>query len=221
MALIPYFRKCLMIQMNLQSSTHADSLMKETNTIVGDAAESMRELIKSMSEINRSGEETSKIIKIIDEIAFQTNLLALNAAVEAARAGGAAGAGFAVVADEVRNLAIRSSDAAKNTAVLIADTIRKVKDGSDIVRNADEIFSKVSESTSKAVKILEEITVSSNEQAQGIKAANKAGADLNRVIQDNAAQAQESASVSEKMNEPVAKMKEFVSRLSGLVKGIT
>jgi len=209
-----------MIRMTLQSSTQADSIMKETNTIVGDAAESMQRLIESMSEITRSGEETSKIIKIIDEIAFQTKLLALNAAIEAARAG-AAGAGFAVVADEVRNLAIRSSDAAKNTAGLIADTIRKVKDGADIVRNADEIFSKVSESTSKAVKILEEITVSSNEQAQGIKAANKAGADLNRVIQNNAAQAQESASVSEQMNEPVARMKEFVSRLSELVKGIT
>jgi methyl-accepting chemotaxis protein len=192
--------------------------MKEANTIVGDAAESMGRLSQSMSEITQSGEETSKIVKIIDEIAFQTNLLALNAAIEAARAG-EAGAGFAVVSDEVRNLAIRSSDAAKNTAELIEATLRKVKEGADIVRNADDIFSKVAESTSNVGNILEEITVSSNEQAQGIVEVNNAGADLNRAIQGNAAQAEESASVSDQMNNQAERLKGFVNELSELIKG--
>lgn len=107
----------------------------------------------------------------------------------------------------MRNLAIRSSEAAKDTSGLIEDTIRKVKDGADIVRNADEIFSKVSESTFKVGNILEEITASSNEQAQGIEAVNKAGSELNKSIQDNAVQAQESSSVSGQMNALVEKMR--------------
>ena len=94
---------------------------------------SMTELTQSMDDISKASDETSKIIKTIDEIAFQTNLLALNAAVEAARAG-EAGAGFAVVADEVRNLAMRAAEAAKNTSALIEGTVKKVKEGSDVGR---------------------------------------------------------------------------------------
>src|SRR5208283_3533056 len=103
-----------------------------TNQILSKANQSMSQLTTSMVEISRASEETSKIIKTIDEIAFQTNLLALNAAVEAARAG-ETGAGFAVVADEVRNLAMRAADAAKNTANLIEGTVKQIKDGSGMV----------------------------------------------------------------------------------------
>ncbi len=207
-----------MIRMNLESAKEADNLMKETKSIVGNAAESMERLILSMSEITRSGEETSKIIKIIDEIAFQTNLLALNAAIEAARAG-AAGAGFAVVADEVRSLAIRSAEAAKNTAGLIEDTIKKVKDGAGIVDNANMIFAKVAESTLKAGELLENITISSNEQAMGIEAVSKAGDELSSVIQDNADQTLEAASVSEQMKSHAGQMKVFVDELVTLIQG--
>ena len=98
--------------------------------MVDEANHAMIELTGSMKEITTASEETAKIIKTIDEIAFQTNLLALNAAVEAARAG-EAGAGFAVVADEVRNLAMRAAEAAKNTANLIEGSVKKIKKGSD------------------------------------------------------------------------------------------
>jgi len=125
-----------MTKQNAGNAVQADNLMKEANQVVDQANRSMDDLTASMEEISKASEETSKIIKTIDEIAFQTNLLALNAAVEAARAG-EAGAGFAVVADEVRNLAMRAADAAKNTSDLIEGTVKKVKDGSDLVNTTD------------------------------------------------------------------------------------
>jgi len=129
-----------MTKQNADNATQADRLMKEANSVVGHANDSMTALTESMSDISRASEETFKINKTIDEIAFQTNLLALNAAVEAARAG-EAGAGFAVVADEVRNLAMRAADAAKNTAALIEGTVKKVKDGTELVTKTNEAFS--------------------------------------------------------------------------------
>jgi len=172
-----------------------------------------------MADISQAGEETSKIIKIIDEIAFQTNLLALNAAIEAARAG-EAGAGFAVVAEEVRNLAMRSVDAAKDTASLIESTNRKVRDGADVVNHAAAAFSKVAESTSDVGALLGKITVASDEQAQGIEQVSKAGANLDAVIQNNVAQAQEAASISEQMNAQAEQMKDFVNKLVSLISGL-
>ncbi len=117
---------------NADNAKQANTLMEETGRVVDGANHAVKELTQSMSEISTASEETGKIIKTIDEIAFQTNLLALNAAVEAARAG-EAGAGFAVVADEVRNLAMRAAEAAKGTANLIEGTIQKIKNGSDMV----------------------------------------------------------------------------------------
>ena len=108
----------------------------------------MSDLTVSMGEISGASEETQKIVKTIDEIAFQTNLLALNAAVEAARAG-EAGAGFAVVADEVRNLAMRAAEAAKNTANLIENTVKRVKDGSELVSRTNEAFTQVAENSTE------------------------------------------------------------------------
>ena len=131
-----------MIKQNAHNSGQAHSLMKEAAVSVQTASVSMYELISSMSQILKASDETSKIIKTIDEIAFQTNLLALNAAVEAARAG-QAGAGFAVVADEVRNLALRAAEAAKTTANLIKGTSNKVREGSGHVNQSNAVFSSV------------------------------------------------------------------------------
>jgi methyl-accepting chemotaxis protein len=176
----------------------------------------MGRLTESMGEITRASEETSKIIKTIDEIAFQTNLLALNAAVEAARAG-EAGAGFAVVADEVRNLAMRAADAAKNTANLIEGTVKKVKDGSDLVSKTNEAFQQVAGSSAKAADLVAEITAASNEQAQGIGQVNTAVTELDKVTQQNAANAEESASAAEEMSAQAETMKGMVADLVAIV----
>ena len=181
-----------MTKKNAENAGHADGLMKDTNKVVITANESMAQLIKSMEDISKASEETSKIIKTIDEIAFQTNLLALNAAVEAARAG-EAGAGFAVVADEVRNLAMRAADAAKSTAALIEGTVKKVSDGSELVATTNNAFSQVSESSAKVGDIVSEISQASKEQSNGIEQVNIAITEMDKVVQQNAANAEESA----------------------------
>ena len=142
-----------MTKQNADNANQANTLMTETSQVVNEANHAMVELTGSMKEITTASEETAKIIKTIDEIAFQTNLLALNAAVEAARAG-EAGAGFAVVADEVRNLAMRASDAAKNTANLIEGSVKKIKNGSDIVTKTNEAFAKVATGAKKVGELV-------------------------------------------------------------------
>jgi methyl-accepting chemotaxis protein len=176
----------------------------------------MTELIQSMKEVNSASEETAKIVKTIDEIAFQTNLLALNAAVEAARAG-EAGAGFAVVADEVRNLAMRAAEAAKNTANLIEGTVSKVKQGSDLVGKTAEAFSQVASSSTKMKELVGEISAASTEQSQGVEQINKAINEMSQVTQHVAASAEESASAAEQLNAQSEQMKGMVGELVLLV----
>jgi len=207
-----------MTKQNADNARQANTLMAETGKVVEEANRSMSELTGSMKEISAASEETAKIIKTIDEIAFQTNLLALNAAVEAARAG-EAGAGFAVVADEVRNLAMRAADAAKNTANLIEGTVKKIKNGSDIVSKTNEAFSKVATGAKKVGELVGEISAASNEQAQGIDQINKAVSEMDKVVQKNAASAEESASASEEMNAQAETMKGFVAELVAVVGG--
>ncbi|MFH0724805.1 MAG: methyl-accepting chemotaxis protein [Pseudomonadota bacterium] len=207
-----------MTQKNADNAQQADTLMKEATRVVSRTNDSMTELTSSMNDISKASEETSKIIKTIDEIAFQTNLLALNAAVEAARAG-EAGAGFAVVADEVRNLAMRAAAAAKNTADLIEGTLKKVKGGSELVTRTGEDFGAVAVSTAKVGELVGEIAVASHEQAEGIGQVNKAVAEMDKVIQQNAANAEESASASEELSAQAAQMKGFVEELVALVGG--
>ncbi|MEW6660378.1 MAG: methyl-accepting chemotaxis protein [Thermodesulfobacteriota bacterium] len=205
-----------MTRSNAESARQADVLMGETARIVDTANSSMGDLTRSMKEVSTASEETAKIIKTIDEIAFQTNLLALNAAVEAARAG-EAGAGFAVVADEVRNLAMRAADAAKNTANLIEGTVSKVKEGSDVVAKTAEAFTQVAGSTIKVKELVAEIAAASNEQATGVDQINRAVEEMNTVTQQVAANAEESASASEELNAQSEQMKGVVSELVALV----
>ncbi|MGA2404111.1 MAG: methyl-accepting chemotaxis protein, partial [Syntrophobacteraceae bacterium] len=209
-----------MTKQNAQHAGQANSLMAETSAVVSRANNSMGELTASMIEISKSSEETSKIIKTIDEIAFQTNLLALNAAVEAARAG-EAGAGFAVVADEVRNLALRAADAAKNTTNLIEGALRQIKQGSEIAGKTRAEFLQVTANSTKMSELVGEIAAASNEQAQGIEQVNKAVGEMDKVVQQNAANAEESASASEEMNAQAHHMKVFVEDLVTIVGGKT
>jgi len=178
----------------------------------------MTDLTKSICEISDASRQTQKIIKTIDEIAFQTNLLALNAAVEAARAG-EAGAGFAVVAEEVRNLALRSADAAKNTATMIEDTVKKVTDGTTLLDQTNSAFGEVATSTAKVGDLVSEISAASDEQAKGIEQINRAVTEMDKVTQQNAANAEESASASEELSAQSQQMMDYVNQLTAIVGG--
>ncbi|MGO9376266.1 MAG: methyl-accepting chemotaxis protein [Syntrophobacteraceae bacterium] len=207
-----------MTKQNADNASKADQLMTSTKETVSRSSQIMDKLTTSMGEISKASEEISKIIKTIDEIAFQTNLLALNAAVEAARAG-EAGAGFAVVADEVRNLAMRAAEAAKNTANLIEGTVKKVKDGSELVGQTEKEFRELAVNVERSSQLVGEIRAASLEQAQGIEQVNKAVSEMDKVVQQNAANAEESASTSELMNTRVNQMKEYVGKLISVVDG--
>ncbi|MBU0992092.1 MAG: hypothetical protein KJ737_06320 [Proteobacteria bacterium] len=201
---------------NADSTKEAESHTNLVNLVIKRAGESMMSLNQSMQGISTASQETSKIIKTIDEIAFQTNLLALNAAVEAARAG-EAGAGFAVVADEVRNLALRASDAAKNTAQLIENTIKRVEDGAGLVTQTNQDFTELDEKIRKVTELIQEITAASNENAQGIEQVNTAMTDMDQIVQRNAATSEENASASEEMNAQADQMNIFVGELMALI----
>jgi methyl-accepting chemotaxis protein len=180
-------------QNNAENTDKASELMTHSNAVASKANASMAELNRSMKEIAGASEQTQKIVKSIDEIAFQTNLLALNAAVEAARAG-EAGAGFAVVADEVRNLAMRAAEAAKNTASLMGEIVQKVQKGEQLVGRTAKDFEVVADGSNKVMQLMGEVSAASLEQSQGIDQINKAVAEMNRVTQRNAASAEELAS---------------------------
>ncbi|MDR3570148.1 MAG: methyl-accepting chemotaxis protein [Syntrophobacteraceae bacterium] len=205
-----------MTKQNASNANQANSIMNDTRQVIGKATKSMEHLTTSMEEISKASEETFKIIKTIDDIAFQTNLLALNAAVEAARAG-EAGAGFAVVADEVRSLAMRAAEAAKNTSSLIEGTVKKIREGADIVHKTNGEFSRVESSAAKMGELVGEISAASVEQAQGIEQVSKAVAEVDKVVQRNSANAEESSSASEEMNAQVGQLKELVEDLVQVV----
>jgi methyl-accepting chemotaxis protein len=158
----------------------------------------MKRLSEAIDRIKRSSDDTARIIKTIDEIAFQTNLLALNAAVEAARAGDA-GRGFAVVAEEVRNLARRSAEAAKTTAGLIEQSVRSSESGVAINQEVHRNLEEISGQINRVAGVMTEIAVASQQQSQGVEEINRAVGEMNRVVQATAASAEESASAAEEL----------------------
>ena len=207
-----------MTKQNADNASQARAMMGDAKNIVEKVSGHMDEMNKAIVEITKTSEETSKIIKTIDEIAFQTNLLALNAAVEAARAG-EAGAGFAVVADEVRNLAMRAADAAKSTNDLIENTITAVKSGNDLTKKTQEAFKDNIAISGKINQLIDEIATASQEQAHGISEVSTAIAEMNGVTQQTAANAEESASAAEELSAQAEQMKEYVANLTSIVDG--
>jgi len=207
-----------MTKQNADNAQQANTLAAEAKKAAGTGAESMGRMNSAIQEIQKSSDETAKIIKVIDEIAFQTNLLALNAAVEAARAG-EAGKGFAVVAEEVRNLAMRSAEAAKNTASMIEESVKNSKNGVDIATEVGKVLDEIVQSVGKTTDLVSEIAAASQEQAQGIDQVNTAVSQMDKVTQQNAANAEESASASEELSAQAESMKEIVGQLVAMVGG--
>jgi methyl-accepting chemotaxis protein len=207
-----------MTRQNADNAGEADGLVNEAEKIISQARESMTGLTVSMREISRASAETEKIVKTIDEISFQTNLLALNAAIEAARAG-EAGAGFAVVADEVRALAQRAADAAGDTAALIHGTVKTVTEGAALVEKTNRDFQRMEESASRSSTLINEIAVGCREQAQGIEQINRAAVQMDLVVQQTAARAEDLASASGGMHTHAENLAACVAGMILLING--
>lgn len=207
-----------MTQKNAENSQSAATVMAEVDQHVRAGNQTLEEMVVSMREITASSDKISKIIKVIDEIAFQTNILALNAAVEAARAG-EAGMGFAVVADEVRNLAQRSAQAAKDTAALIEESISKSNEGSTKLKRVAEVIRAITASASQVKTLVDEVNLGSQEQSRGIQQISKALEQMDHVTQNTAASAEESASASEEMSAQADALHQIVASLRSLVGG--
>ncbi len=209
-----------MTKQNADNAQQANTLAAEARKAANTGAEAMTRMSQAINDIQKSSDETAKIIKVIDEIAFQTNLLALNAAVEAARAG-EAGKGFAVVAEEVRNLAMRSAEAAKNTASMIEESVKNANHGVDIASEVGKVLDEIVHGIGKTTDLVSEIAAASQEQAQGIDQVNTAVSQMDKVTQQNAANAEESASASEELSSQAESMNDIVGELIALVGGAT
>ncbi|NOX26196.1 MAG: hypothetical protein GXP59_08835 [Deltaproteobacteria bacterium] len=207
-----------MTNQNADNTSQAEVFMKEVVGNLSETGKKIAELTSAMAQIAKASDETSKINKIIDDIAFQTNLLALNAAVEAARAG-EAGAGFAVVADEVRNLAMRAGEAAKSSEAVIESTAGTVSNGSKITAMVNDSFTKLDELLDKVKSLIFEISGASSEQNNGIKQINSAVASQSQIVQQNSADTDVFANTAKGLSTLTAELYEMVNALMTLLDG--
>jgi methyl-accepting chemotaxis protein len=199
-----------MTQQNAANSNEARGMAELARQGASKGLDSMTRLSEAMEKIKSSADATAKIVKTIDEIAFQTNLLALNAAVEAARAGDA-GKGFAVVAEEVRNLAMRSADAAKNTANMIEESVQNAATGVEVNRGVLHQLNEIANQTNKVGEVMSEIAIGSEQQSQGISQISDAVEQINRLTQQNAASSEESAAAAEELSGQSAELRTMLS----------
>ncbi|MDE5864719.1 MAG: HAMP domain-containing protein [Lachnospiraceae bacterium] len=195
---------------NAEEADNAARLVSNAIEDVKRGNQQMQDMMNAMRDINAASESISKIIKVIDDIAFQTNILALNAAVEAARAGDA-GKGFAVVAEEVRNLAAKSASAASETAELIEDSIQKVADGSDIADATANALEAITEAVKNSEQIIISIADASNNQANTISQIEQAVSQVSQVVQTNSATSEECAAASVELSNQAGRMRELLS----------
>jgi len=205
-----------MTRKNAETAGQAAALSSEAQKAANKGNDAMHKMSTAIEDIQKSASETAKIIKVIDEIAFQTNLLALNAAVEAARAG-EAGKGFAVVAEEVRNLAMRSAEAAKNTAAMIEGSVNNAKNGVTIAVEVGKNLEEITTASTRVNALVSEIAAASKEQAQGIDQVNTAVGQMDKVTQTNAASAEESAAAAEELSSQAVSLSEMVRELVNIV----
>jgi methyl-accepting chemotaxis protein len=207
-----------MTKQNATNSDEANKLAAHARESADRGTEAMGRMSAAIDDIKQSSDETAKIVKTIDEIAFQTNLLALNAAVEAARAG-EAGKGFAVVAEEVRNLAQRAGEAARNTSDLIEGSVSKSDNGVAISQEVAAALGEIAEGSRKVNDLVSEISAASNEQSSGIDQVSTAVTQLDQVTQSNAANAEECASAAEELSSQAEEMNKMVAELRNMVGG--
>jgi methyl-accepting chemotaxis protein len=207
-----------MTRQNAGNAQEAKAISEAARTSADKGFQAMAQMSSAITEIQTSSRDTSKIIKVIDEIAFQTNLLALNAAVEAARAG-EAGKSFAVVAEEVRNLAQRSAEAAKNTASLIEQSVKSADNGVQISKEVDKALREIADSSRSVNDLVTQIASASNDQARGIEQINLAVSQMGTVTQQNAANAEQSAAAAQELNGQMEELNHVVRQLHTLVEG--
>ena len=199
------------ISATANNANNAKNSVEQVCHEVIDANQKMDDMMIAITKISKKSEEIGKIIKTIEDIAFQTNILALNAAVEAARAG-AAGKGFAVVADEVRNLAHKSSEAAKNTTILIEDTVQAVMTGKDMATNTAKSIQSVVAGSKEITSFIELISDATTEQANNISQITIGINQISSVIQSNTATAEESAASSEELSAQAESLAELIAK---------
>jgi methyl-accepting chemotaxis protein len=209
-----------MTRNNADNAEQANTLAAQARKAADTGVEAIRQMDTAIQGIRTSADETAKIVKVIDEIAFQTNLLALNAAVEAARAG-EAGKGFAVVAEEVRNLAIRSAEAAKDTSGKIELSVKQAQNGVTLASGVSKALDEIATQIGKTAELVQKISHASKEQTQGIEQISTSIAQMDKITQQNASNAEQSASSAQELNSQANQLMDAVNSLVSQIGNIS